>query len=109
MINEWIVDNFPEETILLVSGMENAFIGIAYQCNTAIAVYDRYKSIHSLKKSGMSQDEAEEYFSFNTQGSYMGAHTPAFLEKFKKPKNNLNKNKITSEQFTFNFNEISNI
>jgi len=29
----------------------------------------------------MSEDDAYEYFEYNTQGAYVGEHTPVFLYK----------------------------
>ena len=43
-----------------------------------MACYDRAKCIEILMR-GMSEDEAEEYFEFNTAGAYMGKYTPLFL------------------------------
>jgi len=67
-----------DENILLADGYEEAFVGIARQFNQAFAVYDRAKCIDILAKD-MSYDEAEEYFSFNVEGAYVGENTPAFI------------------------------
>ena len=69
-----------EEEVLLADGFENAFVGIARQFGQPIAVYDRKKCLCCLVKQGMSYEEAEEYFSFNTEGAWVGSGTPAFLE-----------------------------
>lgn len=68
------------EEVLLADGFEAAFVGVARQFGQPIAVYKRSKCLSCLVKQGMSQEEAEEYFSFNTEGAWVGAGTPAFLE-----------------------------
>lgn len=68
------------EEVLLASGFEAAFLGIAWQFNKPFAVYDRSLCIKILmERDGMSEDGADEFFEFNVQGAYVGEHTPAFL------------------------------
>lgn len=69
-----------DEKILLADGFEDAFIGIGRQFGKPIAVYDRVKCIEILMED-MSEIEAEEYFSFNVEGAFVGDKTPIFLEK----------------------------
>lgn len=68
-------------SILLADGLDEAFIGIGWQFNTPLAVYDRDKCMEILESQGMTPEEAQEYFYFNTQGAYVGEQTPIFLEK----------------------------
>lgn len=69
-----------DEAILLASGFEEAFLGLAWQFNTPFAVYDRSVCIRILMdRDGMSEDDADEFFEVNVQGSYVGKNTPAFL------------------------------
>ena len=70
-----------DESVLLADGFEIAFIGIGRQFGNPISVYDREKCIQILEEQGMSRDEAEEYFSFNTEGAWVGEQTPIFLER----------------------------
>jgi hypothetical protein len=102
-IEDWIFDHFPDEDIILADGMEEAFIGIATQFNTSMAIYDVKKCIRGLINEGMTSEEAEEWFSFNTQGAYVGENTPAFLLKFPKYKKFETSTKHIAEQFTFKF------
>ena len=77
-IREWLGEINPET--LLADGFEDAFIGIAWQFNKALACYDRRKCVNILMdRDGMSEDEADEYFEFNVTGAYMGEYTPVFL------------------------------
>ena len=71
-----------DENVLLADGFEDAFVGIGRQfVGKPIAVYDRVKCIEILvERDGMSFEEAEEYFSFNVEGAYVGEQTPMFVE-----------------------------
>ena len=69
-----------DETVQLYTGLEAAFIGVGRQFNTPIAVYSRSKAIQCFIDQGMTEEEAEEYFEFNTAGSYIGNQTPIFIE-----------------------------
>jgi len=44
-----------------------------------LSLDDREKCIEILMED-MSEEEAEEYFEFNVQGSYVGETTPAFIQ-----------------------------
>ena len=80
-IDEWVEETHHDQEILLADGFEEAFIGIAYQFDKAIAVFDRAKCIEILMRE-MTHEEAEEYFKFNVEGAYVGPNTPAFLQRF---------------------------
>lgn len=69
-----------DEIVLLADGLEDAFIGIGRQFNTPIAVYSRSKAIQCFIDQGMTEEEAEEYFEFNTAGAWVGPQTPIFME-----------------------------
>jgi len=69
-----------DEEILLADGFDEALIGTARRISgTLVAVYDRAKCIEILSRE-MSPEDAEEYFSFNTEGAWVGEQTPIFLE-----------------------------
>tara|TARA_R110002110_G_scaffold369950_1_gene579951 strand:- start:37 stop:258 length:222 start_codon:yes stop_codon:yes gene_type:complete len=63
---------------LLADGFEDAFIGFGTRFTYDVAVYDYNKCIEILAKE-MSQEDAEEYFEFNTRGAYVGENTPVFV------------------------------
>ena len=67
-----------DEELLLATGFEDAFIGIARQFNKPFAVYDRAKCIQSLLMD-MTLEDAEEHFQYNVEGAYVGEDTPAFI------------------------------
>ena len=77
-LDEYIGDDY---SILLADGLDEAFIGIGWQFNTPLAMYDRDKCIEILESQGMTPDEAQEYFYYNTQGAYVGEQTPVFVER----------------------------
>lgn len=65
------------EDALYADGFEDAFLGYV---GNGIAVYSRAKCIAILmERDGMSHDEAEEFFQFNTECAYVGEFTPLFL------------------------------
>ena len=67
------------ETVILADGFEPAFLGIARQFGKPFAVYDREQCISTLIDGDMTPEEAEEYFSVNVEGAWMGENTPAFV------------------------------
>ena len=69
-----------DEQILLADGFEDAFVGIGRQFGKPVAIYERSKCIEILMEN-MSEDEAEEYFSFNVESAFVGEKTPIFLER----------------------------
>jgi hypothetical protein len=77
-LDEHVGDDY---SILLADGLDEAFIGIGWQFNTPLAVYDRDKCMEILESQGMTPEEAQEYFYFNTQGAYVGEQTPIFIER----------------------------
>jgi hypothetical protein len=78
-LREWI-DSFNEEA-LLADGLEEAIIGVAERCSKpALVVYDARRCIALLmERHGLDEDEALEFFHFNTLGAWVGEGTPLFL------------------------------
>ena len=68
---------------LLADGFEDALMGVGVIFNRSLATYDMRKCIDILiKRDGMTDEEAVEYFEFNVTGSYVGENTPIFVEVF---------------------------
>ena len=70
--------------MILIKQFEKAFIGYtSYQPNRpCLAIYDTEKCIQILMDDDrMTQDEAMECFEFNIVGSWVGNHTPIFLNR----------------------------
>ena len=73
------------EEMIFYDGFEDALIGVLTQFGRPpIALYDREKCIKILMEDGMDEEGAEEFFSFNSEGSYVGDSTPAFAIFVKK-------------------------
>lgn len=68
------------EEMLFADGYEGALVGYVERFGMVpVALYDRNKCIEILmKRDGMTFEEAEEFFEFNTIGAWMGDSTPAF-------------------------------
>jgi len=63
---------------LVPTGMEEAVIGYVERFGQEpLVLLDKKKCIKMLMKD-MSEEEAEEYFSFNVIGAWMGEGTPCF-------------------------------
>lgn len=67
---------------LFADGFEDALVGVCRRFGQpTLAAYDRTKCIDILvKRDGMSEEEAEEFFEFNVIGAWMGDSTPVFLD-----------------------------
>ena len=73
--------SYINEQALFADGFDDGLIGID-QVNY-VAVYDVDKCIDILKEtSGMTQQEALEWFEFNTLGAYVGEYTPRFIKVY---------------------------
>ena len=70
------------DEILLADGFDEAFMGAVNHVGNPIAVYGRTKCIMQLmRQNKWTSEEAEEYFSFNVEGAYVGPFTPIFMEE----------------------------
>ena len=69
--------------MLTLDGFDDCILGISERCGSEdVLAYDRDKIIQSLAhKNGMTEEEAEEFFSFNISGAYMGEGTPVFITR----------------------------
>jgi fucose permease len=67
--------------MLLVDGFEDAFLGVGMRCGQPdIAVYDWHICVQVLMdRDGMTEEEAEEWMSFNVVGAWVGEMTPIFV------------------------------
>jgi hypothetical protein len=80
-----------DEEIILFDGYEDALIGYVERFNECghhvlVALYDRAACIRILmKRDGMVREEAEEFFEFNTAGTYCGETNPAFATLLRHP------------------------
>ena len=81
-IEDFIEEVFPAESLTLADNMDDAFIGLVsdrWGDSPPKAVYSISGCIKLIKEMGMSAPDAEEYFSYNVEGAYVGEGTPLFI------------------------------
>ena len=100
-IEEFCDEHWPEENILLFGGEDGSaydagFLGIGYQQHKGpLAIYDREKCLDALAEEFAADTEiyeddsdadpytdALEWFSYNTEGSWVGESTPIIISRF---------------------------
>lgn len=65
--------------LLLADGYEDAIIGIVHVHGNVVVLYDADKCVKILMdRDGMTEEEAVEYFNYNTVQAYVGPRTPAY-------------------------------
>lgn len=79
-IKDLIAERFDPE-MLFADGLEDAIIGVVERCSQPpLVVYDIPRCIEILmERDGMSHEDAEEFFSFNTLGAWVGEYTPVYM------------------------------
>ena len=80
-VRDDIAEEFPEALFLDPASMfDQAIIGIAQQAGGLQAVaYDVTKCIIAMIESGMTEEDAQEFFEYNTASAYVGKRTPVFV------------------------------
>ena len=69
------------EDIMFADGFDDALMGVACRFGMeTVACYDYDQCIDILIQDGMTLEEAEEYFEYNTLGAWVGDHTPVFVK-----------------------------
>lgn len=64
---------------MLANGLDRAIIGVGSRNGNKVAVYSSEKCIEAfMKDNNWSYEDALEWFTFNTEGAYMGEGTPIF-------------------------------
>lgn len=77
-ILEWIDETF--EIIVYPDGFEDCIVGVAEKFGgPPVAVLDLEKILSKLRKGGMRNEEALEYFEYNILGAYVGDQTPVYM------------------------------
>lgn len=77
MLND-IIENYPDEEFLRADGFDEAVIGVSDEMNRPVRlVYSMSKCLDILlKRDNITYEEAQEFFSFNVEGAYVGEQTP---------------------------------
>jgi hypothetical protein len=67
--------------LLKMDGFDDCIVGVCERYGMdAVIAYDKDKVIDKLvTRDGMTRDEAEEFFSYNQIGAWMGEKTPVFV------------------------------
>jgi hypothetical protein len=62
---------------------DSCIIGIGYRFSTGpLAVYSIPLILKVMEGWGMTEEEAQEFFEYNTLGAWMGEGTPLFMHPF---------------------------
>jgi hypothetical protein len=65
---------------LKADGFDDCLIGICNTFKGAVFLYDETKVIEKLmRRDGMTDEEAWEFYEFNILGAYVGDYTPIYL------------------------------
>jgi hypothetical protein len=73
----------PEEA-LFMDGFDDCVLGACEQFGRpAVVAYDLEKVIKKLMAQVATREEAEEFWSFNQLGSWLGPNTPVFVRLFR--------------------------
>lgn len=77
---EWVREQYPD--LLVMDGFDDCILGVMHGAGSEAKVaYDLESVLDKLQADGMTREEAEEFWSFNQLGAYVGPHSPAFLER----------------------------
>jgi hypothetical protein len=71
---EKILEWFPEDSFLRADGFDDAVIGI--DDSTMRLIYSVNKCIDILVEDGMTEEDAFDYFHYNTKNAWVGEQTP---------------------------------
>jgi hypothetical protein len=78
-----LIEWYPDEKLLSANGFEDAILGVIHNkfTSTYNIVYSKSKCIEILiTRDKMRKEEAEEFFDYNVEGSYMGEKTPIWVD-----------------------------
>ena len=85
MDRKYIQENYGDSELILLEPeyFDEAIMGVITLVNQPHAVcYDRDTVIELLMEhEDMTDEDAIEWFEYNTSGCYVGKHTPVFLER----------------------------
>lgn len=78
-----ISDGCSNEELLFLDppSLDVAIVGVAQRIGFGpVVVYDRAKLVQVFVQQGMSEEDADEWVSFNVEGAFMGEGTPLILQ-----------------------------
>jgi len=80
-VREYLKDIYEALVLLEPEIYDTAIMGVVERINGQPAVcYNKSKILGILMNDGIDIDGALEYYEYNILGSYMGEHTPVFMD-----------------------------
>lgn len=77
------LDAAGDHVLVFIDGHDDAILGLAEIEGEARVVYDRGAIVRCLmRRDGMKEDGAEEFFEYNIEGSKTSSSTPIILWPF---------------------------
>lgn len=69
-----------KDQTLFIPGCDEAIVGRFRRCGQPIVVvYDFTKLVQCFQKTGMNEEDAQEWVAYNVEGAWFGAGTPAIM------------------------------
>ena len=78
-----LAEQYSDVKLLQADGFDDAILGVVFDNMNAVPrlAYSITKCLEVLmKRDGMTEEEALEFFDFNVQGAYMGEKTPIWVD-----------------------------
>ena len=76
----WMDENVDEYVRLEPrEHLDPCIVGVVQRFNDTVLLYSKRAVLASFVAQGMTEEEAREYFDYNTVGGWFGAGTPVFL------------------------------
>ena len=86
-----VMDMNPGEDLTFYDQFDDCIIGIVERFGMEPSVcYDRENGLQVLMNSGLTGEEAVEWYEYNTLGGWVGDTTPAFLDPIARDINGYN-------------------
>lgn len=71
-----------DEEALFMDGFDDCVLGVCQRFGqTPLVAYDLELVLAKLMKNGCTREEAEEFWSYNQIGAWMGDGTPCFVTR----------------------------
>ena len=81
IMRERISEDYPDLLVMEPDYLDAAIVGVVRRIGLEAVCYNTDKVIELLMEhDNMSYEDALEYFEYNMIGSWVGEHTPVFLE-----------------------------
>ena len=74
-----VIEQYPEESFLKADGYDDAVIGVDEKSMRLIYSNRKYIEI-LMQRDGMDEEEAIDYFYYNTVNAFVGKKTPIWCE-----------------------------